>query len=61
MEGHPLPGTSDEESAFSEQLSRAFWGLGVWLSVTLHGLGAFRRNLDEKLGFRLHATRRLTD
>lgn len=33
----------------SPELSRAFRGLRVWLPVKLHGLGAFRRALDEKL------------
>ena len=43
----------------SPELSRAFRGLRVWLPVKLHGLGAFRRNLDEKLDLALHATREL--
>lgn len=43
----------------SPELSRAFRGLRVWLPVKLHGLGAFRRNLDEKLDLALHATRAL--
>lgn len=33
----------------SPELSRPFRGLRVWLPVQLHGLEAFRRNLDEKL------------
>ena len=33
----------------SPELSRAYRGLRVWLPLKLHGLGAFRRNLDEKL------------
>ena len=33
----------------SPELSRAYRGLRVWLPIKLHGLGAFRRNLDEKL------------
>ena len=43
----------------SPELSRAFRGLRVWLPVKLHGLGAFRRSLDEKLDLALHATRQL--
>jgi len=43
----------------SPELSRAFRGLRVWLPVKLHGLGAFRRNLDEKLDLALHATQEL--
>lgn len=41
----------------SPELSRAYRGLRVWLPVKLHGLGAFRKNLDEKLDLALHATR----
>ena len=43
----------------SPELSRAYRGLRVWLPVKLHGLGAFRRSLDEKLDLALHATRQL--
>jgi aromatic-L-amino-acid/L-tryptophan decarboxylase len=43
----------------SPELSRAFRGLRVWLPVKLHGLGAFRRNLDEKLDLAEHAAREL--
>ena len=43
----------------SPELSRAFRGLRVWLPLKLHGLGAFRRNLDEKLDLARHATRQL--
>lgn len=45
----------------SPELSRAYRGLRVWLPVKLHGLGAFRRNLDEKLDLALHATRELRE
>jgi aromatic-L-amino-acid decarboxylase len=45
----------------SPELSRAFRGLRVWLPVKLHGRGAFRRNLDEKLDLALHATRELRE
>jgi aromatic-L-amino-acid decarboxylase len=34
---------------YSAELSRDSRGLRVWLPVMLHGLGAFRRALDEKL------------
>lgn len=34
---------------YSAELSRESRGLRVWLPVMLHGLGAFRRALDEKL------------
>ena len=43
----------------SPELSRAYRGLRVWLPLKLHGLGAFRRNLDEKLDIALHATQEL--
>ena len=34
---------------YSPELSRDFRGLRVWLPIKLHGLGAFRSALDEKL------------
>jgi len=34
---------------YSPELSRDFRGLRVWLPIKLHGLGAFRGALDEKL------------
>jgi aromatic-L-amino-acid decarboxylase len=37
-------------SQHSPELSRDFRGLRVWLPLKLHGLQAFRDNLDEKLG-----------
>lgn len=43
----------------SPELSRAFRGLRVWLPIKLHGLGAFRTSLDEKLDLALHATEEL--
>ncbi len=43
----------------SPELSRAYRGLRVWLPLKLHGLGPFRRNLDEKLDLAEHATREL--
>ena len=36
-------------STVSPELSRDFRGLRVWLPVKMHGIGAFRRALDEKL------------
>ena len=43
----------------SPELSRAYRGLRVWLPVKLHGLGVFRRNLDEKLDLADYAAREL--
>jgi aromatic-L-amino-acid decarboxylase len=45
----------------SPELSRAFRGLRVWLPLKLHGLDAFRRNLDEKLDLAVHATSELKE
>ena len=36
-------------STVSPELSRDFRGLRVWLPIKMHGIGAFRRALDEKL------------
>ncbi|MCJ7832676.1 MAG: aminotransferase class V-fold PLP-dependent enzyme, partial [Actinobacteria bacterium] len=36
-------------SEYSAELSREFRGLRVWLPLQLHGVGAFREALDEKL------------
>jgi aromatic-L-amino-acid decarboxylase len=36
-------------STVSPELSRDFRGLRVWLPLKMHGVGAFRRALDEKL------------
>jgi len=49
-----LPETEHEPdlvdlSQVSPELSRAFRGLRVWLPLKMHGIGPFRRNLDEKL------------
>ncbi len=39
----------------SPELSRPYRGLAAWLPLKLHGLGPFRRNLDEKLGLASYA------
>ncbi len=49
-----LPNTEHEPdlvdfSQVSPELSRAFRGLRVWLPLKMHGVGPFRRNLEEKL------------
>jgi len=41
------------------ELSRDFRGLRVWLPFLLHGVGAFREQLDEKLALARHAHARL--
>jgi aromatic-L-amino-acid decarboxylase len=51
---HYLPPMQDAEdlvdfNEISPELSRPFRGLRVWLPVKMHGIGAFRRALDEKL------------
>lgn len=47
----PTPEDGDlvDFHAYSPELSRPFRGLRVWLPLVLHGVGAFRRALDEKL------------
>ncbi len=47
----PAPEDPDfvDYSIVSPELSRDFRGLRVWLPVKMHGIGAFRRALDEKL------------
>jgi aromatic-L-amino-acid decarboxylase len=46
-------------SKISPELSRPFRGLRVWLPVKLHGIGAFRQSLDEKLDLTHWATEEL--
>jgi aromatic-L-amino-acid/L-tryptophan decarboxylase len=41
-------------SEYSIELSRSFRGLRVWLPLRLHGVGAFRAALDEKLDLAGH-------
>lgn len=42
-------------SEYSPELTRAFRGLALWLPIKLHGLGAFREALDEKLDLARYA------
>ena len=42
-------GVAPDFHALSPELSRDFRGLRVWLPITLHGLAAFREQLQEKL------------
>lgn len=51
-----------EDTGFAElspELSRRFRGLLLWLPVQLHGMGAFREQLAEKLALARHAAERL--
>ncbi len=43
----------------SPELSRSWRGLRVWLPIKMHGIGSFRRNLDEKLDLAAWATEEL--
>ena len=43
----------------SPELSRDWRGLRVWLPIAMHGIGPFRRNLEEKLELTRWATREL--
>ncbi len=43
----------------SPELSRDFRGLRAWLPIKMHGIDAFRRNLDEKLDLALWAVEEL--
>jgi len=47
----PVPEDPDfvDYASVSPELSRDFRGLRVWLPIKMHGIGAFRRALDEKL------------
>lgn len=40
----------------SPELSRDWRGLRVWLPIAMHGIGPFRRNLEEKLELARRAT-----
>jgi len=43
----------------SPELSREWRGLRVWLPIAMHGIGPFRRNLEEKLELARWATQEL--
>jgi aromatic-L-amino-acid/L-tryptophan decarboxylase len=43
----------------SPELTRDFRGLRVWLPIKMHGIGAFRRQLDEKLDLAAYAAETL--
>jgi aromatic-L-amino-acid decarboxylase len=48
-------------SEISPELSRGHRGLRVWLPIKMHGIGAFRRQLDEKLDLAHWITERLRE
>jgi aromatic-L-amino-acid decarboxylase len=61
---HYLPSTEDDPdlmdfSQMSPELSRGFRGLRIWLPLKMHGIGPFRRNLEEKLALTHWATEEL--
>jgi aromatic-L-amino-acid decarboxylase len=43
----------------SPELSRGWRGLRVWLPIAMHGIGPFRRNLEEKIELTRRATEEL--
>ena len=51
--GEVLPNFSE----YSPELSRDFHGLRVWFPLQLHGVGAFREALNEKLDLARSPTR----
>ena len=65
-QAHYLQDVADGEGAvsftdLSPELSRDFRGLRVWLPIMLHGLGAFREQLSEKLALARWAYQALKD
>jgi len=48
-------------SEISPELSRGHRGLGIWLPLKMHGAGAFRRQLDEKLDLAKWITEQLRE
>ena len=48
-------------SEISPELSRGHRGLRIWLPLKMHGAGAFRRQLDEKLDLAQWTTERLRE
>jgi aromatic-L-amino-acid/L-tryptophan decarboxylase len=61
-----MPGLQDDPdrvdfSQYSPELSRPFRGLRVWLPFKMHGAGAFRAELEEKLALARLAADRLRE
>jgi aromatic-L-amino-acid decarboxylase len=64
LTGDYMPGMQDDPdrvdfSQYSPELSRPFRGLRVWLPFKMHGAGAFRAQLEEKLALAAQAAERL--
>jgi aromatic-L-amino-acid decarboxylase len=61
-----MPGLQDDPdrvdfSQYSPELSRPFRGLRIWLPFKMHGAGAFREQLEEKLALARLAADRLRE
>ncbi|MFL6260269.1 MAG: pyridoxal phosphate-dependent decarboxylase family protein [Thermoanaerobaculia bacterium] len=66
LTGDYMPGMQDDPdrvdfSQYSPELSRPFRGLRVWLPFKMHGAGAFRAQLEEKLALARLAADRLRE
>ncbi|HEY4575637.1 MAG TPA: aminotransferase class I/II-fold pyridoxal phosphate-dependent enzyme, partial [Thermoanaerobaculia bacterium] len=64
LTGDYMPGMQSDPdrvdfSQYSPELSRPFRGLRVWLPFKMHGVGAFREQLEEKLALARLAADRL--
>ena len=57
----PPSGELPNYSEYSLELSREFRGLRVWFPLRLHGVGAFREALDEKLDLAAYLADALRD
>ena len=60
----PPPQEGDDHWDFADlgpELSRPARGLRIWLPLQLHGVGAFREALDEKLDLAADAARRIAE
>jgi aromatic-L-amino-acid/L-tryptophan decarboxylase len=57
----PMQSDADlpDYNLMSPELSRDWRGLRVWFPIAMHGIGPFRRNLDEKLDLALRAAEEL--
>lgn len=54
-------GDTTDFSSLGPELTRPFRGMHVWLPLQLHGVAAFRAELDEVLDLAAHAYERLKD